>query len=228
MSEHQLPRYRPVDLTSRRECRFPGCRRKSARGHAFCPQHGVSPEAVAYYQELRQASAYFDMALQSLDPDKAERAEAYHRFRRRAQRGDFATLFDKPTRALVEQAAALPAHQLEIGALRYALARAVSEETDPARLGLTVARLAHAIARLGADHARSESDRSTTAALRLLDTALPSQDHAAEVGSGGGVPPSPMIGRGVGGEGRSPSPNRDEGSSPSPAVAPESSSEPLR
>ena len=190
VTEHR--RYRPVDLTSRRECRYPGCRRRSVRGHAFCAPHGVTDEAVAYYRELQQASAYFDLALQSLDPDQAERAEAYHRFRRRAQRGDFSQLLDKPTRALIEQAAALPDHALEIGVLRLALARAVAEETDPSRMGLTVARLTHAIARISAANPTTDTDRATTAALRLLDTALPPS---------GGLP-SPMIGRGVGGEGR--------------------------
>lgn len=180
MTEHR--RYRPVDLTSRGECRFPGCRRRSVRGHAFCGPHAVSDEAVAYYRELQQASAYFDLALQSIDPNQADRTEAFHRFRRRAQRGEFSQLLDKPTRRLIEQAAALPDHQLEIGTLRYALARAVSEETDPARLGLTVARLSHAIARIAAAHPaptdgacleRSRREQATTAALRLLDTALP-------------------------------------------------------
>ena len=181
-NDQQHRRYRPVDLTTRRDCRFPGCRRRSVRGHAFCGPHAVSDEAVAYYRELSQASAYFDLAMQSIDPNQAERAEAFHRFRRRAQRGEFSQLLDKPTRRLIEQAAALPDHALEIGALRLALVRAVAEEIDPTQMGLTVARLSHAIA------PQPDHDPRTAAALRLLDTALPKPPDPAELPS-----PPPLL-----------------------------------
>jgi hypothetical protein len=174
MSKQQA-RYRPSQFMDHRTCRYAGCERKTVRGHAFCDRHAVSKEAVEYYDELKRAAAYFDFALQSLDPDQIERSEAFHRFRRRVQRGDFNRLLDGPVQALIEQAAARDDFTLELGVLRFALVRAVAEETDPSRMGVTIARLSNAIARITTAREGQRAARdsgSITEAERLAERFL--------------------------------------------------------
>lgn len=131
-------------VSSGRVCRLEGCGATVEAGAAYCRAHAEEPEAVAFRRELAGAATYFDMAVETLDPDQVERAEAFQRFKLRAARGEFDGLLEASTRRMMKQAAAVEGFELELGALRYGLMRVLAEETDPTRMALALARLSNA------------------------------------------------------------------------------------
>ena len=152
-----------------RACRLAGCDQKVAAGKAYCQAHARTPEAVAFRRELQGAGAYLELAAEALDPDQAERAEAFQRFRSRARHGQFDRLLEAPTRRVLDQAAAIEGFKLEIGALRYGLMRVLAEETDPARMALAIARLSNAGVRARQANGDVEADRAADLEADWLD-----------------------------------------------------------
>ena len=86
-------------------------------------------------------------------------------FARRVKRGDFAKLLDAATSKVLTQAATDRSYQLELGALRFAIARTISEEADAHKMSLAIARLANAVSRLAiAEYGRAIPNRSSSTA----------------------------------------------------------------
>jgi hypothetical protein len=129
-----------------RTCQHPGCENAALTAHLFCERHATTPEGVSYYREIQAAAAalldteYTD----ATGNDALLRRENAERFTQRLKQGKFTRLLDATVTKVLQQAAAEKSYQLEIGALRYAIA----EETDVHRLSLAIARLANAMARL--------------------------------------------------------------------------------
>ena len=125
-----------------------GCDERAISAHIYCGRHVVSAEGVAFNKEIQAAATYLNAHEEAPTEVELERQQARERFQKRMQRGDFNQLLDATTGKILEQAAEVKAYQLEVGALRFAIARTISEETDAHRMSLSIARLANAISRL--------------------------------------------------------------------------------
>lgn len=133
-----------------RTCQFDGCENPALTAHLFCNRHAVTPEGVSYYREIQAAAAaLLDTEYsESTENDTLLRRENAERFTQRLKQGKFNKLLDATVSKVLQQAASEKSYHLEIGALRYAIARTIAEETDVHRLSLAIARLANATARL--------------------------------------------------------------------------------
>ena len=144
--------YRPEARRFNRQCQMDGCADAALHSHLFCQRHAITPEGVAFYHEVQAAAR----ALNTLDDigseDEAARRERAEQFGRRVKRGKFNGLLDKAMTSIIEEAAEREAFDLELGALRFALTRTLTEETDAHRMSLSVARLANAVSRLSLAH----------------------------------------------------------------------------
>ena len=104
-------------------CKAPGCGRFVRAGAMRCTKHEVVDIAVRKSDAIDERQA---------------------RFRERFERGEYAELFDARMTSILRQAAvALSERGLtdEIGALRYVLARLLTEEEDLSRLTSNVTRV---------------------------------------------------------------------------------------
>jgi hypothetical protein len=119
----------------------------------------------------------------SVSDDDANAAR--ERFRHAAKRGDYRGLLDASVWQLFAEAAAQRGFQVEIGALRFALARLVAEETDPRHLATHLARVTTTILRAAEAHDRAQTDGDDpiTAALTraLTDLSEPTDPFTAPV-----------------------------------------------
>jgi hypothetical protein len=77
-----------------------------------------------------------------------ERLAAARKFRQRVQRGDFAALFSGKFREMIEQAGAVEGLTGEIGALRLAVLRLITEEDDPTEMATALSKVANATAHM--------------------------------------------------------------------------------
>jgi hypothetical protein len=133
-----------------RTCQYHGCESAALTAHLFCERHATTEEGVSYYREIQAAAAalldteYTD----ATENDTLLKRENAERFAQRLKQGKFTRLLDATVSKVLQQAASEKSYQLEIGALRYAIARTIAEETDVHRQSLAIARLANATARL--------------------------------------------------------------------------------
>jgi hypothetical protein len=77
-----------------------------------------------------------------------ERLVAARRFRQRVQRGDFAALFSGKFREMIQQAGSVEGLTGEIGALRLAVLRLITEEDDPTKMATALSKVANATAHM--------------------------------------------------------------------------------
>lgn len=131
-----------------RRCQAEGCFDAAITAHIFCGRHALSAEGVAFHKEVQMAAAYLNAHEEAPTEEEVARQQKADRFARRVKRGDFTKLLDAATSRILQQAAAAQSYQLELGALRYAIARTITEETDSHRMSLSIARLGNAISRL--------------------------------------------------------------------------------
>jgi hypothetical protein len=131
-----------------RRCQAEGCFAAAMRGHIFCDRHIVSAEGISFNKEIQALATYLNAHEEAPTEDDLARREAMDRFQRRVKRGDFTKLLDASTSKVLAQAAADRTYGLELGALRFAIARTLSEEQDAHRMSLAIARLANAVSRL--------------------------------------------------------------------------------
>src|SRR5688572_8626247 len=124
-----------------RRCQLEGCDDEALTAHLYCARHAVTPEGVAFYHEVRAAAAAM-RELEETGSNDTARQEAAEQFGKRVKRGKFNGLLDKALGRIIDEAAQNEAFNLELGALRFAITRTLSEETDPHRMSLSVARLA--------------------------------------------------------------------------------------
>ena len=143
-----------------RQCQMNGCYDAALTGQIFCNRHVMSPEGVRFHKEVQAIATWLVAHEEAPTVEDVERQKLRERFQRRVERGDFNTLLDAATGTILAQAAAQRHHQLELGALRFAIARTISEERDAHRMSLAVARLSNAISRLTlAEHATRDWER---------------------------------------------------------------------
>ena len=140
-----MPTSRPSRV---RKCQMEGCFEAAISAHIFCGRHAVSAEGIAFHKEIQAAAQY--LLANEEAPSEAElaRQRRTETFARRVKRGEFGKLLDAATSKVLAQAATDRTYQLELGALRFAIARTISEEEDAHRMSLAIARLANAVSRL--------------------------------------------------------------------------------
>lgn len=147
--------YRPANIYPARErtrrCQVDDCDGEALTAHLYCGRHATTPEGVAFYHEVQAAAAAM-RDLEDAGSDEIARRERAEQFGRRIKRGKFTGLLDKAMTSIIEEAAEREEFDLERGALRFAIARTLTEETDAHRMSLSVARLANAISRLSVAH----------------------------------------------------------------------------
>ncbi|MGI8644471.1 MAG: hypothetical protein ACR2LS_10190 [Thermomicrobiales bacterium] len=119
-----------------RPCNMPGCRRYAAQGSLVCLPHRKTRTGRQWNATIRRAARDASHGF-----DQGDDAEAAERFRHRLARGDYHDLFDAPLARILAQAAEHDHLDDELGAVRFALARLLAEETDPRHLALGVTRL---------------------------------------------------------------------------------------
>ena len=131
-----------------RTCQMEGCVDAALTAHIFCGRHAVSAEGIAFRKEIQAAARYLNAQEEAPTEAEVERQRRMETFARRVKRGDFTRLLDAATSTVLAQAAAEHTYQLELGALRFAIARTLSEEPDAHKMSLAIARLANAVSRL--------------------------------------------------------------------------------
>lgn len=122
-----------------RHCAIGNCPRYAAHGSVVCWPHRKTRTGRKWDSIVRQA--IHDAGHVAEAGDDAAVAET---FRRRLANGEYRDLFDSPLARILNQAAEQRNLDDEIGAIRFALARILAEETDPRHLALAVARLSRA------------------------------------------------------------------------------------
>jgi hypothetical protein len=102
---------------------------------------------------------------------EAEANDPAAAFRARIEEGDYRRLLGAAMHSVIQQAAAEPGLDEEIGMLRVVLARLLVEEGDPAKLAAGAARIAHvAVQAARARHALQgqQADNLTEAITQIL------------------------------------------------------------
>jgi hypothetical protein len=82
----------------------------------------------------------------ALEKEPDPRTELRKQFRERIADGRFDDLLEGPLQRVLQEAAAIRGMDIELGALRFALAKLLAEETDASKLASGLARLTSAIA----------------------------------------------------------------------------------
>jgi len=153
-----------------RKCVLDPCGRHARPGSLVCWHHRRHHDARAVAVAVRRATEDAERSLAGDYGDHRDDDEpgcnhdpdaAAERFRRLLATGRYGDLFDAPLASVLDQAAQARHLDHETGALRYALARTLAEETDPARLVLAVTRLTRAV--IATSRERREIARDTAA-----------------------------------------------------------------
>ena len=105
-------------------CTVPGCGRFTRAGDLYCARHQQDDDR------------------HGVDDDAEPGERGHASFHARLATGDYERVIGTELRRVLEDAAAAPDLDQEIGALRVSLARLIQEERDPSRLATGVARLA--------------------------------------------------------------------------------------
>jgi hypothetical protein len=127
-----------------RRCLVEGCWRKARSGKAVCRDHEQSGVGRVIGQEVTKLEREMRTLLEA--KDEQERVGAARHFRRKVERGEFATLFSGKFGELVQELGHKEGMQDEIGALRVAVIRLMLEENDPAKMATALSKVVHATA----------------------------------------------------------------------------------
>ena len=109
------------------------------------------------------------------------RTEQRERFQENLARGKYSELLDRSIQSVIEEAAAIQGIEQELGAVRFALAKVVSEVEDPNQLATSVARLAACTAQLlrVVRPTAKEADEELIATLNQIMVDLEKEARAA-------------------------------------------------
>ena len=115
------------------------------------------------------------------EEEAERRAEQRQRFQERLAEGGYRALLDPPVQLVIEEAAAIQGIAQELGAVRFALAKVVSEVQDPNQLASSVARLAACAAQLlrVVRPTAKEADEELIATLNQIMVDLEKEARAA-------------------------------------------------
>jgi hypothetical protein len=130
-------------------CAARGCGRFARAGARYCGRH----DPHASFGQTADAEV-----------PSGEEANGHAAFRARLATGDYEEVIGAALRRVLQGAAASPALDAEVGALRVALARLIREERDPSRLAAGVARVAD-VALRAAKLRGGEGDQHAYAAI---------------------------------------------------------------
>jgi len=159
--EHKGPEYlAPEVLEDLRDrmCAMPECDAPAVSRSLFCSYHQRTAVGDAGARELRQLTREMER-LGRITDEESKRREV-GKFRKRAESGDFAILFSGQMRETLDRAAMDAELNMELGALRVALVRALQEIEDPAEMSTMIARIANASARAARANAAVRKERN--------------------------------------------------------------------
>jgi hypothetical protein len=168
-----------------RHCVIANCSHYAATGSVVCWHHRKTRTGRKWDNIVRQAVQDAGSAIE--DGDDSAAAES---FRRRLTNGEYRELFDAPLSRILNQAAEQRTLDDEIGAIRFALARILAEETDPRHLALAVARLSRASVATSRERRESTPPPANplTEAMTKILAELDAEDQAKE-----GLDPEPSF-----------------------------------
>jgi hypothetical protein len=128
-----------------RRCVVPECERQVTPGALVCAEHRQS----ALGKELGREVALLSQQVTTLEraEQEGEKREAARVFRQQVLRGEYAALFSSKFHEMLQTAGEGQSLQGEIGMLRVAMARVMTEEENPARMAHALAKLSFALGR---------------------------------------------------------------------------------
>lgn len=128
-----------------RLCVVPECGRRVAPGALVCAEH----RATALGKELGREVAVLASSVMMLEQaeDELAKREAARTFRQEVMRGEYAALFSAKFHEMLHVAGEEESLKGEIGMLRVAMARVLTEEVNPSRMAHALAKLTFALGR---------------------------------------------------------------------------------
>lgn len=122
-----------------RTCALEGCGRRAKAGSPFCQAHAQSAVGRAARRELQDLLREIERMGQVTEPKLRRRAEL--RFTRKLASGRYPVLFSQELGELQEERRRNAELGVELGGLRLALFRALSEIDDPSEMARTIVRV---------------------------------------------------------------------------------------
>lgn len=128
-----------------RMCVVPECERQVSAGALVCGEH----RETALGKELGREVAVLANQMRTLQraEHESDQREAARAFRQQVLRGEYAALFSGKFHEMVQTAGEEPSMQGEIGMLRQAMVRVLTEEENPSRMAHALAKLSFALGR---------------------------------------------------------------------------------
>ena len=156
-----------------RGCAVEGCWRRAMAGKMVCRDHRHS----GLGKELEREIAKLERSLRGMliQTGQMEEKAAVRKFRREVERGEYAAVFAGRMRELFEEQDR-GVFDEEIGALRVAMMRLLTEENDPTKLALALSRVTNAMVR--ATKAQEEVT-STRSSRRTLEGSMRAVERAS-------------------------------------------------
>lgn len=129
-----------------RRCRVEGCEQWAKRGSLYCTVHAQSAVGQEARRELRDLLRELDKLSEVSDARLRRRAAI--RFQRKLEAGRYALLFSQDLRDLEVERRRNAALGTELGGLRLALFRALTEIEDPGEMAKVIVRVSEASRRV--------------------------------------------------------------------------------
>lgn len=128
-----------------RACVAPGCERRAAPGSVVCAEHRWTALGAETDREIVQLTQRFE-AMSRVEDAEARR-EAVSTFRTQLERGEYAALKSAQMLQMLDESGGELDLTREIGMLRIAMLRVLSEEEQPSRMAHALAKLSFAMGR---------------------------------------------------------------------------------
>lgn len=128
-----------------RQCVVPECERQVTPGALVCAEH----RQTALGKELGREVALLTQQVTTLEraEQEGEKREAARIFRQQVLRGEYAALFSSKFHEMLQAAGENESLKGEIGMLRVAMVRVMTEEENPSRMAHALAKLSFALGR---------------------------------------------------------------------------------
>ncbi len=128
-----------------RMCVVPACERQVTPGALVCAEH----RQTALGKELGREVALLSQQVTTLEraEQEGEKREAARVFRQQVLRGEYAALFSWKFHEMLQSAGEEESLKGEIGMLRVAMVRVMTEEENPSRMAHALAKLSFALGR---------------------------------------------------------------------------------
>ncbi len=168
-----------------RVCVAPECSRRAEPGSVVCVDHRWTALGAETDREIVQLTRRFE-AMSKVEGAEKRRASA-ETFIRQVQQGEYAALQSAKMLQMLDDSGSEANLTREIGMLRMAMLRVLTEEEQPSRMAHALAKLSFAVARtmklqegeLKESRELSEGERWSIAMAQLFPP-LPAEDASAE------------------------------------------------